>query len=138
MCQDRPRFLNQSLWLSRYFLGRNFITQSCTSSPEDWSMYQGRPGGPCPGSYFVIGAPSNKQNSTGPLRVPTMLISCTKIQLCTITSSKHSGLSLQFSIECTRWAVSRPWTYINNSFNLPIKEEMIRFFSSKNFVEAAP
>ena len=37
MCHDRPLLPNQSLWLSRYFLGKNFIAQSCTSSTEDSS-----------------------------------------------------------------------------------------------------
>ena len=33
--QGIPRFPNQSVWLSLYFLGKFFIAQSCTNSPDD-------------------------------------------------------------------------------------------------------
>ena len=34
MCHGIPRFANQSLWLSLYFLGRNFMAQSWTKKTE--------------------------------------------------------------------------------------------------------
>ena len=34
MCQGSPRLANQSLWLSLYFLGRNFMAQSWTKKTE--------------------------------------------------------------------------------------------------------
>ena len=37
MCQGIPRLPNQSVWLSRYFLGKYFIAQSCTTNTDDAS-----------------------------------------------------------------------------------------------------
>ena len=34
MCRGSPRLANQSLWLSLYFLGRNFMAQSWTKKTE--------------------------------------------------------------------------------------------------------
>ena len=36
MCHEIPRFANQSVWLSLYFLGRNFMAQSWTRSTDVW------------------------------------------------------------------------------------------------------